>query len=202
MVHILPHWNWPDEFKGKAIPVWAYTNADSVELFLNGTSLGRRDWTGVTATHLAWHVPYAPGTLRAVARKDGKSSPNRSVETTDAAARGSSSSPTARRFARTDRICRSSPSGSLTRAGRLSRVDGESARRVRPHRARRRIAGVDNGDPTNHEPFKGVTPQTARHSAFNGLALVVLKSTRTPGTLVLRARADGLTSAEARIQTR
>ena len=42
MVHLLPHWNW-EEFAGKEIPVWAFTNADSVELFLNGKSLGMRE---------------------------------------------------------------------------------------------------------------------------------------------------------------
>ena len=40
MVHILPmNWTWPG-FEGKAIPVFVYTNADEVELFLNGRSLG------------------------------------------------------------------------------------------------------------------------------------------------------------------
>ena len=41
MVHVLPHWNWQDR-EGQAIPVMAYTNADEVELFLNGKSLGRK----------------------------------------------------------------------------------------------------------------------------------------------------------------
>jgi beta-galactosidase len=40
-VHILPHWNWPDRI-GQKVPVFVYTNGDSAELFLNGTSLGRR----------------------------------------------------------------------------------------------------------------------------------------------------------------
>lgn len=40
-VHILPHWNWPDRI-GQDVPVYVYTNGDSAELFLNGTSLGRR----------------------------------------------------------------------------------------------------------------------------------------------------------------
>ena len=40
-VHILPHWNWPDRV-GKNVPVFVYTNGDSVELFLNGKSLGMR----------------------------------------------------------------------------------------------------------------------------------------------------------------
>jgi beta-galactosidase len=42
MVHLLPHWNW-EQFAGKEIPVQAFTNADSVELFLNGKSLGTRE---------------------------------------------------------------------------------------------------------------------------------------------------------------
>ena len=41
MVHVLPHWNWAGQ-EGQAIPVMAYTNADEVELFLNGKSLGRK----------------------------------------------------------------------------------------------------------------------------------------------------------------
>ena len=41
MVHLLPHWNW-EQFAGKEIPVQAFTNADSVELFVNGKSLGTR----------------------------------------------------------------------------------------------------------------------------------------------------------------
>ena len=40
-VHILPHWNWPDQL-GKEVPVFVYTNGDSAELLLNGKSLGRR----------------------------------------------------------------------------------------------------------------------------------------------------------------
>ena len=47
MVHLLPHWNWEnrdlaskvEDAQGK-IPVRAYSNAASVELFLNGQSLG------------------------------------------------------------------------------------------------------------------------------------------------------------------
>src|SRR4029453_19219848 len=85
MVHLLPHWNWPDDFKGKAIPVWAYTNADSVELFLDDRSLGTRTWQGVSELHLAWQVPYEPGTLRAVARKAGKVVAEDRVETTGGA---------------------------------------------------------------------------------------------------------------------
>jgi beta-galactosidase len=43
-VHILPHWNWPDRI-GKEVPVYVYSNGDTVELFLNGKSLGRKTKT-------------------------------------------------------------------------------------------------------------------------------------------------------------
>lgn len=39
MLHIFPHWNWPGK-EGEFIPVMCYTNCDTVELFLNGKSLG------------------------------------------------------------------------------------------------------------------------------------------------------------------
>ena len=73
MVHVLPHWNW-EGWEGKEIPVQAYTNADSVELFLNGKSLGTKKGSADLnrTLHYEWKVPYAPGTLKAVAKKDGK----------------------------------------------------------------------------------------------------------------------------------
>ena len=39
MVHLLPHWNWST---GDTIPVWAYSNCDSVSLFVNGIPLGTK----------------------------------------------------------------------------------------------------------------------------------------------------------------
>ncbi|WP_445736603.1 glycoside hydrolase family 2 TIM barrel-domain containing protein [Mariniflexile sp.] len=69
MVHILPHWTWPGK-EGKTIPVWTYSNADEVELFLNGKSLGAKSNKG--KMNLSWDVPYTPGEIKAVARTDGK----------------------------------------------------------------------------------------------------------------------------------
>ena len=53
------------------MPVWAYTNAASVELNLNGKSLGTQHYDPNGAVlHLAWDVPYTPGELKAVARDE------------------------------------------------------------------------------------------------------------------------------------
>ena len=59
------------------------------------------------------------------------------------------------------------------------------------------IAGVDNGDPINHEPFKA-----DKHTVFHGLGLVVVNAGRSPGKITLRAEADGLEVAEASLETK
>jgi len=200
MVHILPHWNWSDEFRGKAIPVWAYTNADSVELVLNGKSLGVRTWSGVSELHLTWQVPYEPGTLLAIATKAGKVVARDRIETTGPATR-----------------LELVPDRSLIRGDgqdlsfvtvRLLDARGRLVRSAATHQIRYElrgggaIAGVDDGDPTNHEPFKGPTPDRAIHNAFHGLGLAIVKSSRTGAVLTLRATADGLTPAETQIRVR
>ena len=69
MLHLLPHWNWTP---GEKIDIWAYyNNADEVELFLNGRSLGRSAKTP-DRLHAFWaEVPFEPGKIEAVSYKDG-----------------------------------------------------------------------------------------------------------------------------------
>ena len=71
VVWTLPHWNWRT---GDSYPIWVYSNADSIELFVNGVSQGVKampqyghvEWTG---------IPWVAGNLRAVAYKAGSSLP-------------------------------------------------------------------------------------------------------------------------------
>jgi beta-galactosidase len=69
MVHLLPHWTHPG-LEGKVIPVVAYANAEEVELFQDGVSLGRKPRTDLF--ECVWQVPYKPGELKAVAYRGGK----------------------------------------------------------------------------------------------------------------------------------
>ena len=69
VLHLLPHWNWSG-MEGKEIEVWAYSNCDEVELFLNKKSLGKKKME--QNGHLEWKVKYQPGTLEAVGYKNGK----------------------------------------------------------------------------------------------------------------------------------
>ncbi len=72
MVHLLPHWTHPKMEPGTLIPVWSYSNADEVELLLNGRSLGR-DQPGRLAENMQceWRVPWEPGMIEAVAYQNG-----------------------------------------------------------------------------------------------------------------------------------
>ena len=69
MVHLLPHWNFKG-LEGEEIIVFAYTNTEELELFLNGKSLGRKAIEKYG--HGEWKVAYAPGRLEAVAYNGGK----------------------------------------------------------------------------------------------------------------------------------
>jgi beta-galactosidase len=69
VLHLLPHWNWAGR-EGKEIDVWAYSNCDEVELFLNKKSLGKKKMERLG--HLEWKVKYQAGTLEAIGYKDGK----------------------------------------------------------------------------------------------------------------------------------
>ena len=86
MAHILPHWTWPGK-DGTVIPVLCYTNCDDAELFLNGTSLGTRTFDEKDDMQLRWMVPYAPGELKVVARKDGKTAATHVIRTAGVPAR-------------------------------------------------------------------------------------------------------------------
>ena len=98
-------WGWPDEYahwnwagnEGKMLTVHAYTDCDSVRLYLNNTLIaterpGNEQNTAENATDnvsgpsgnkltVTFNVPYAPGELRAVAVKDGKEIANRVLQT-------------------------------------------------------------------------------------------------------------------------
>ena len=69
MIHMLPHWTHPG-MEGEKIRVWAYTNCEEEELFLNGESLGRQ--TVKPYTHLEWDAVYAPGEIACVGYRGGE----------------------------------------------------------------------------------------------------------------------------------
>lgn len=193
MVHVLPHWNWPGR-EGTPIPVWCYSNADSVELLFNGKSLGRLSKSDRTRLHFEWQVPYTPGTLKTVARIG-----ERVVATDEVHTAGSA----ARLVLLPDRDAITADGRDLSFVQvRVEDADGNlcplAADEVRfTVHGPGRIAGLGNGDPTNHEPFQGTA-----HRVFHGLGLAILRSEPgQPGTVTLDAQAPGLIAAHLTLTT-
>ncbi|MDT0675261.1 beta-galactosidase GalB [Autumnicola musiva] len=190
VLHILPHWNWE---KGQTVDVWAYyNNADEVELFLNGESMGTKSKEG-DDLHVMWRFPFEVGTLKAVSRKDGKVVLEKEVKTAGKPAKMKLSAD--RQTITADNNDLSFITVTITdkegilapRADNLIKfsLEGDG-----------KIVGVASGDPTNHESFKG-----KEHSALNGKALVIVQAGKKSGNLKLTATAEGLESATTSITT-
>jgi beta-galactosidase len=193
MVHLLPHWNWKG-FEGKEIPVWCFTNGDSVELFLNGKSLGEKTAKDRKNLHFEWNVPYKPGKLKAIARRNGKTVATAEVRTAGkpmqlllAADR--------KRIAGDGQDVAFVEFRVVDQAGQLCPDAGNLVKLV--IRGPGKIAGVENGDPTDHEPFQG---QQLR--VFHGLGLVVIGALHQTGEIHLDAAAESLPTATASVSVR
>ena len=76
---LVPHWNWAGK-EGQPIKVMALCNADRVALSLNGKLIEEKPVHPFQM--VSWQVPYAPGRLEAVAKKDGREVARYAVETT------------------------------------------------------------------------------------------------------------------------
>lgn len=84
VLHFFPHWNLEGR-EGKPVSVWAYSNCDEVELFVNSKSVGRK--AAPKNSHVEWMVNYEPGTLLARGYKNGKEIISNQIETTGSAAK-------------------------------------------------------------------------------------------------------------------
>jgi beta-galactosidase len=187
VLHIFPHWNWNE---GDVIDVWAYTNYDEVELFLNGKSLGKKQKTK-DDFKLVWRLNYTPGTLKAIANKEGREPLIKEIKTAG----------------KPEKILLEPDHKKINADGRdlsfitVKIVDDEGT--LVPYadnlikfeiQGEGFIAGVDNGCQTSHESFK------ANHrNAFNGMCLIVVQSKEKAGRITLRANSEGLESDEVNI---
>jgi beta-galactosidase len=194
ILHVFPHWNWAGK-EGQAIDVWCYTNLDSVELFLNGKSLGAK--TVERYSHVEWKVTYAPGVLEARGSKNG--------EVVLTARRESTDVPHAI-ILRPDRSTISADGEDVSVVA-VEIVDAQG--RVVPTAMSEvnfelsgsgRIIGVGNGDPSCHEPDKPNSFTEAKRSAFNGLCMAFVQSLKKPAAIQLSASSQGLQTATVTIQ--
>ena len=193
MLHVFPPWTMLSDRNDELVDVWAYYNeADEVELFLNGKSLGAKSKEN-DEFHVMWRVPYQPGELKAISRKDG----NEVLTVIDQ---------TAGEPARIELLAdqRTIKANGTDLSFVTVKVLDEKGTLV-PYadnlisfelEGPGKIVGVDNGNPVSHEPF-----QASYRKAFHGLCLVVVQSNESPGDIILQASADGLEGVSINITT-
>ena len=195
-IHLFPHWNFEGR-EGDEIPVWVYSNVEEVELFVNGTSAGSQKVPHLG--HVEWKVKYEPGVIEARGSRGGKVVLTEKRETTGrtVAIRLTADRTTINADGQDialltvealDKQGRPVPT-----ADNLIRfnISGEGA-----------LIGVGNGDPNCQESDTGPT-----RSLFNGLAQVILQSTKRPGEIHIEAVKEGwdgpeLTPAKLSITTK
>ena len=193
IAHILPHWNWPERV-GQVTPVHVYTSGDEAELFLNGKSLGRKK-KGPNDYRLRWdEVTYHPGELKVIAYKNHNRWAHDTAQTTGPAAKLLLHPDRATIFANGQDLSFIT----VTIADQGGRLVPRSNNRVSfSVSGPGEVIAVDNGDAISFEPF-----QAKQHSAFNGLCLVVVRSTADSGSIVLKATSPNLVSAQVKLQAK
>ncbi|MBP8776510.1 MAG: DUF4982 domain-containing protein [Bacteroidaceae bacterium] len=184
MAHLLPHWTWPERI-GEITPVHVYTSGDSAEVFINGVSQGAKK-RGPFEYRLRWDsIRYEPGELKVIAYKDGKKWAEDCVQTASAPAKLELSTDRTNFKANGEDLLfitvrmKDSKGTFAPQASNLIRfsVNGPAE-----------IVATDNGDATSHASFQNHYVQ-----AYNGLALVILRSTSAKGKITLTAESEGLT---------
>lgn len=213
MVHLLPHWNWQNH-EVKTIPVYAYTNGDEAELFLNGKSLGRKEkgtdktnvivnfnkWPGqkeknpapyASPYRLGWEVPFEPGELKVISYNKGKKIAEKSHHTAGSPAMIALSPD--RNTITADgydlsfiTVSIQDEKGTLCpRADNLVKFQIEGGA----------LAAVGNGNPASLESF-----QLPHRKAFSGKCMLILKSTPgSAGEIKITATSEGLQPAKTTV---
>jgi beta-galactosidase len=180
--------------EGKPLDVDVYSRYDRVRLYLNDKLIEERPTTRAERFVTSFKVPYGPGVLKAVGVQDGKPIAEMALRTVGEAVQIRLTP---------DRVTLRADGQDLSfitvesvdKAGRpipgaahpvIFKLDGPGV-----------IAALGNGDSTSEEMYQG-----NQRKLFNGKALVVVRASRTAGTIRLVAGAEGLKPATLSLQSR
>lgn len=186
MVHLLPHWTHEGK-ENTLIPMVVYTNCDSVNLSLNGRSLGTQKYAD---EQLVWQVPYEKGVIRVKGYQDGKIVAEDSARTAGEA------------FTIGTKITRGLANSLHPEVIRidLSIIDKEGT--ICPYASdllqfelsgHLELVGVDNGDPIDMVAYK----QNSCKS-FRGKSMLLVRKIKR-GNAILRIHGNGLESVQLKM---
>ena len=200
--------NWNRE-AGEQVSLYTYTNADEVELFLNGKSLGVKKNSNdpMLRARIKWdNIAYAPGTLVAVAKKNGKVVARHQIETTGE---------TVALKLVPDMETWHADGKDLMHV-RIYAVDKKGRRVMNVKDAKAfdkltftvkgdaNIVAVDNGNITSDELHIGKTQleKTIQRHLYQGSALVILRAGDKPGKIELSVAGEKMKAKKLVLNTK
>ena len=193
MIHILPYW---DFNPGQMIDVRVYTNAPKVALFLNGTLIGEKTLAHTEEDNMIadWQLPFEAGTLKAIAYDEN------GVEIARDEASSFGDAASLHLTANRSQVTADGSELIFVTIDALD-TDGHAVANAnnRVHvtvTGEGMLAGLDNGDSTDCEPYKGDCRRL-----FSGKLLAIIAPSLTAGTITITASSDGLTSASLTVNT-
>ncbi len=191
---VTSHWNGE---QGKQYTVYTYTNGDEVELFVNGKSLGvKKNDDKKKPNVITWKgITYEPGTIRAIARKDGRLYAEHQLET--------AGQPTRLVIETENPDWRAD--GMDLQYVKVRAVDKKG--RVVPTNDYKvtfqvegpaRMIAVDNGDHSSNDLFDGNEKQL-----YEGFAMAIVRSSKDmPGKVKVTVSSKGLKGAAKTVMTK
>lgn len=186
------HWNLP-QLEDKQVNVATFTNCPSVELFINGKSMGIKELKNFPDKMISWTVPYEAGSIEAKGIREGKVVSVHHLKTAGEPAKIVLIADRKQISADGRDLCHVEvqvvdDQGILVPDANHEiqfNLDGPG-----------KIIGVDNGDLTSMELYKA-----DKRKVFHGRALVVIQSVRQSGSIILTAQAEGLPETRISINT-
>ena len=200
--------NWNRE-AGEKVSLYTYTNADEVELFLNGKSLGVKKNSNdpKLRARIKWdNIAYAPGTLVAVAKKNGKVVARHQIVTTGEAV-ALKLLPDAENWHADGKDLMHVRVYAVDKKGRrvLNVKDAKAFDKLTFQvKGDANIVAVDNGNITSDELHIGKTQleKTIQRNLFQGSALVILRVGDKPGKIELSVEGENMKAKKLVLNTK
>ena len=200
--------NWNRE-AGEKVSLYTYTNGDEVELFLNGKSLGVKKNSNdpKLRARIKWDdIAYAPGTLVAVAKKNGKVVARHQIETTGEAV-ALKLVPDAENWHADGKDLMHVRIYAVDKKGRrvLNVKDAKAFDKLTfTVKGDANIVAVDNGNIASDELHIGKTQleKTIQRNLFQGSALVILRAGDKPGKIELSVAGEKMKAKKLVLNTK
>ena len=200
--------NWNRE-AGEKVSLYTYTNGDEVELFLNGKSLGVKKNSNdpKLRARIKWdNIAYAPGTLVAVAKKNGKVVARHQIETTGEAV-ALKLVPDMETWHADGKDLMHVHIYAVDKKGRrvLNVKDAKAFDKLTfTVKGDANIVAVDNGNIASDELHIGKTQleKTIQRNLFQGSALVILRAGDKPGKIELSVAGEKMKAKKLVLNTK